>query len=189
MIETLILSISAFVGTNIDDMLIDTLLFAGTKSKAEVRNVVIGKYIGMAVLVSVSILAVCGIQFLPQQYIRHLGLVPIALGIREVVGHLRRKGDEDGKTEHRGGNLLLNTALITVANGADNIGVYVPLFAKIKAWQMIVVIGVFLCMVAVWCFFGKKLSDLPVLKNWLGKYRRLIVPIVYITLGLYLLLV
>lgn len=187
MIETLILGIGAFVGTNIDDILIDTLLFSGAEGKTQVRSVVLGKYVGMGLLVFVSCLAAYGLRFLPQQYIHYLGIVPIALGIKEVITHLRHKGDEDENSAAREGNLLLNTALITVANGADNLGVYIPLFAGIKPWQIIVVIGVFVCMIAVWCFLSKKLSDLPVLKHWLGKYRHLIVPMVYISLGMYLL--
>lgn len=188
MIETLILGVGAFIGTNLDDMLIGTLLFATTKSKAETRSIVVGKYVGMAVLVSVSILAACGLQFLPPQYIRYLGLVPIALGIREAVRYLRNGAEKDGEKEYKTGNQWLNAALITIANGADNIGVYVPLFAGLEAWQMAEVVGVFAVLVAVWCYLGKKLSDLPVLKAWLDRYRQIIIPIVYVAIGLYVLL-
>ncbi len=66
----MIVAIGAFVETNIDDIFMDTLLFSGTRTKGETYSVVIGKYIGMAVLTSVSLLATWGLRLIPQQYIR-----------------------------------------------------------------------------------------------------------------------
>ncbi|MGX8679315.1 MAG: cadmium resistance transporter [Sphaerochaetaceae bacterium] len=42
-------------------------------------------------------------------------------------------------------------------------------------------------MVAVWCCLASKISDLPVLKRFLVRYRRAIIPAVYISLGIYIL--
>ena len=188
MIETLILSITSFVGTNIDDIFIDTILFSGAETKADSRSIVCGKYLGLGILIAVSILGAFGLQFLPQQYIGCLGLVPICLGVKEIVANVKfREGDEDDAPVRKSKNMQLNTALITIANGADNIGVYIPMFAGFSAWQIMLTVGVFLFMIAVWGFLGKTLADLPVLRKLLTRYRVVIVPAVYIALGVYIL--
>lgn len=192
MIETFILSITSFVGTNIDDIFINTLFFTEAKTKADNRNIVIGKYLGIGALILLSVLGAFGLQFLPQQYIGYLSLVPIGLGIKEIiVAFQSRKADKAGEakeTAQKSANKVLNTALITMANGADNIGVYIPLFVGFAVWQTLLAIGVFLILIAVWCLLGKFLANLPIVKNIIEKHKIVIVPIVYIALGVYILL-
>ncbi len=189
MIETVILGITSFIGTNIDDILLNTLFFSEAKTKADHRNIVIGKYIGIGVLILFSVLGACGLQFLPQHYIGYLGLLPIALGIKEITAAIKaQKANKATDTTEKSSNKMLNAALITMANGADNIGVYVPLFAGFAVWQTVFTVLLFLVLIAVWCFLGKVLANLPVLRNFLAKYKTIIVPAVYIVLGIYLLM-
>ncbi|MBQ8638967.1 MAG: cadmium resistance transporter [Lachnospiraceae bacterium] len=188
-IETLILSITSFVGTNIDDMFINTLFFSEAETGADRNCIVCGKYLGTGILVLLSILGAFGLQFLPQRFIGCLGLIPIGLGVKEIIGSLKSKGiDEADEDAEKSTNRVINTALITMANGADNIGVYIPLFAGFAVWQILLTVCVFFVFIAVWCFLGKALADLPVLRNLLSKYKTVIVPIVYIALGGYILL-
>lgn len=189
MIEIILLSITAFAGTNIDDIFLNTLFFTEAKTKSDERNIVIGKYIGIGTLVILSILGAFGLQFLPPQYIGWLGNVPIAMGIKEIIDTLRMKQtDETAGTVPKSSNKIWNTALITMASGADNIGVYVPLFAGFAVWQILLAVCVFLILIAVWCQLGRILANLPVVKNSLEKYKTVVVPVVYIALGVYILL-
>ena len=140
-------------------------------------------------MVFLSILGAFGLQFLPQHYLGYLGLVPICLGIKEIMINMKSKGnEEENDTARKSTNKIINTALITIANGADNIGVYIPLFAGFMAWQIAMAVCVFLVLIAVWCFLGKALADLPVLRIALTRYKAVIVPVVYIVLGIYILL-
>ena len=75
---------------------------------------------------------------------------------------------------------------MTIAGGGDNIGVYVPLFAGFDWRQMIVMAIVFACMTAIWCALGKRLAALPMLGEFLRKYKKVIIPVVYISLGVYI---
>lgn len=189
MVETFILSITSFVGTNIDDIFINTLFFTQARTKADNRNIVIGIYLGMGVLILLSVLGAFGLHFLPRRYIGYLGLIPIGLGIKEMIVAIKsKKADEVEETAQKSSNKTLNTALITMANGADNVGVYIPLFAGFAVWQILLAAGVFLILIAVWCLLGKLLATLPVVKNAMEKYKTVIVPIVYIALGVYILL-
>lgn len=188
MIETLILGITSFAATNIDDLFIDMLFFSEAKTKADRNGIVFGKYLGIGILTMISILGACGLQLLPQEYIGYLGFVPICLGIREIVYSIKSGKDEDEKhLTQKSANLVLNVALITIAGGADNIGVYIPLFAGFAVWKTVLTVCVFSVCIAVWCFLGKSLADLPVLRELLTKYKSVVVPTVYIALGGYLL--
>lgn len=191
MVETIILSITSFIGTNIDDIFIDTLFFTEAKTKADNRNIVIGKYVGIGTLILLSVLGAFGLQFLPQQYIGYLGLIPIGLGVKEIIVALKSKkanNEEVDEKSQKSANKIMNVMLITMANGADNIGVYISLFAGFKNWQIFLAIGIFMILIAVWCLLGKVLSNLHVVKNVIEKYKIIIVPIVYIVLGVYILL-
>lgn len=192
MLETLIATIMSFVGTNIDDIFINTLFFAQASSKRDIRSVVIGKYLGIGGLVLLSLLGAFGLQFIPQQYIGFLGLIPIMLGIKEWVGYLKSRNASDSEEEEKKADpskgMVLNVVLVTIANGADNIGVYIPLFAGYTPIQMAVVVVIFALMIALWCLLGKKLSDLPVLRSFLLKYKYIMVPVVFVILGIYILI-
>lgn len=50
---------------------------------------------------------------------------------------------------------MLEVAAVTFANGGDNIGVYVPVFATAGVGGMSVYAVVFLVLVALWYFAGR----------------------------------
>ena len=184
MIYSLVSSVVAFIATNIDDMFINMLLFASAKEKKDNFAIVLGKYLGTGALVAVSVMAGFGAQAIIGDYIHLLGVVPIFLGLKEIYSNIKGSDDEQISI---GGKYVLSTALITVANGADNVGVYVPLFAQFSAYQLAVMVVVFCVMTALWCFLGKMVTNLPVIKNIMEKYSVVITPLVYISLGVYIL--
>ena len=186
MLQVVILAVTAFVGTNLDDIFMDTLLFSGEKTGSGRWAVAAGKYLGIGILILLSVLGAFGLQFLPEQYLGFLGLLPIALGIRELIGAFREEEEEENT--RRSSGLVLNAALITLANGADNIGVYIPLFSGFAPWQIAVTVAVFGVMMALWCLLTSTLSRLPVLQRFIEKYKKLLVPTVYMALGAYILL-
>lgn len=122
-IKIIILTVISFVATNIDDLVIDIFFFTEIKNKEDIKIVVLGKYLGLGFLVLVSIIASFGLNFIPFAYIRYLGFIPLYLGIKEII---HNKDDEEVKVK-QSSNLMRNVILITIANGADNIGVYIPL--------------------------------------------------------------
>ena len=188
MIETIIAAIVSFAGTNIDDMFVDMLYFSQAQTKRHVMDVVVGKYLGIGFLVAVSALGALFAGVIPENYIRFLGIFPMALGIKAWLDS-KNEDEEDELLEgaRRGSGLLWSCAAVTVANGADNIGVYIPLFAGYSAAQMAVVCVVYAVMTAIWCLLGYQLANLPVLREFLEEHKEKIVPIVLIALGVYIL--
>ena len=182
MLSGLLTSVAAFVGTNLDDIFLLTLFFSEAETKKKERAVVCGQYLGILFLYFVSVLGALGLSFLPEKYIGFLGILPIILGVKAIFD---KDDEDDGQKSALGG--AVRVALVTVANGADNLGVYIPLFAGYSAWKTAVAGIVFLLMTALWCLLSQKLSEMPFLRRFLGKYKRVLVPCVLILLGMYIL--
>ena len=184
--ETLFLIVIAFISTNVDDLFINLFFFARHRTKAEARSIAAGKYLGIGALTAISLLGAYGLQMLPDKCLSLLGLIPAGLGVREIIHTLRSQNSEND-VPFAAQTLWLSVALITIANGADNIGVYLPLFAGFTPWQMGAAIIVFALMTGLWCLLSQRLTNLPVLQKLLARYQTFLIPTVYILLGLYIL--
>lgn len=178
-----------FAVTNIDDILILSLFFAqGAGHRGSARRIVIGQYLGFAAILAVAAAAAFGATFLPASAIPYLGLLPLALGLKAAWQGWRHRGDEDAERETTpGGPRALEVAAVTFANGGDNIGVYVPVFATAGVGGMSVYAGVFLALVAVWCSAGRFFATRPVIAEALSRWGHVLLPLVLIALGLLIL--
>ena len=87
-----------------------------------------------------------------------------------------------------GGPSSWEVAAVTFANGGDNIGVYVPVFATTGLGGMSVYVIVFLILVAVWCSAGRYFATRPVIAKALSRWGHILLPVVLIALGLLILI-
>lgn len=175
-----------FAGTDIDDLVILTVLFLAARAGGRPRpgQIWAGQYAGIAVLVGVSILAALGLTVVPDRWVGLLGLVPLALGIRGFALAIRR-ADEDEPKPVAGSWPAV--AGLTIANGADNISVYTPIFRTLSPAAGGITVVVFAVLVAGWLL----------LAAWIGSHRRVIdvveryghwiVPGVFVLIGLVIL--
>ncbi|MFE9676867.1 cadmium resistance transporter [Streptomyces sp. NPDC006259] len=179
-----------FAVTNIDDILILALFFSqGAGNRGSTRRIVCGQYLGFAAILVVAVAAAFGATFLPESAIPYLGLLPLALGLKAAWQGWKHRGDEDdeGSVAEGGGPGPLEVAAVTFANGGDNIGVYVPVFATAGVGGMSAYAVVFLVLVAVWCFAGKFFATRPVVAKALSRWGHILLPVVLIALGLLIL--
>ena len=75
-----------------------------------------------------------------------------------------------------------------MANGGDNIGIYIPLFTGKSLVDILVTVIIFIILVALWCFIGLRLSEHPFVKKNIEKYDHIFVPIIFICLGIFILI-
>jgi cadmium resistance protein CadD (predicted permease) len=176
--------VGLFAVTNVDDIVVLALFFAqgGTN-----RVIAIGQYLGFAAILAVAAAAAFGVGFLPRQAIPYLGLLPLALGVKAAVTAWRRRGDTTAGSPASGPRIL-EVAAVSFANGGDNIGVYVPVFATAGLGGMTVYIVVFLVLVAVWIAAGRYVATRPVIATILSRWAHVVVPVVLIAIGLLILL-
>ncbi|WP_305788282.1 cadmium resistance transporter [Symbioplanes lichenis] len=179
-------AVGLFAVTNVDDILILALFFARGGS---VRRVLLGQYLGFAGILAVAVAAAFGATLLPAAAVPYLGLLPIALGVKAAIQAWRSRHDQDQEPEGTStGPRALEVAAVTFANGGDNIGVYVPVFAGAGAGGMSVYVIVFLVLVAVWVAAGRFFATRPVVARALSRWGHIVLPVVLIGIGLLILL-
>jgi len=194
----LLVAIIAFASTNVDDLLLLSSLFIASNLRA--ASVVIGQFIGMSLLVLISVLAAHYMVSIPFAWIGTLGLFPLCLGILrlakgskvQIVKSVPCVKEEEffGKEQLRVTRLKSEWALaafLTVANGGDNLSVYIPLFALQRPFVPLY-IAVFGLMTGIWCFLGYFLTNHRLFREKLKRHAATIVPWVLIVLGLKVLL-
>ncbi|MDE5055167.1 CadD family cadmium resistance transporter [Niallia taxi] len=203
LILTILSALGSFIVTNIDDIFVLMLLFSQASSQAKASNgrtvnmqpkgsriypkdIVIGQYLGFALLVLISLLATFGVTLIPDHWVGLLGLIPIYLGVKLFI-----KGEDENEgailsSLNKFNKFYLSVAFITFANGGDNIGIYVPFFSTLNNNQLVITVITFFIMVAVWCLIGYRLARFRYVSETLEKYGRWVIPIVFIGLGLYI---
>jgi cadmium resistance protein CadD (predicted permease) len=184
-----------FAVTNIDDIVVLALFFAqGAGRCGSIRRIVIGQYVGFAAILAAAVAAAFGASLLPESVLPYLGLLPLVLGLKAAWQAWRDRRDSDGHGSDEddgaaaGGPGIAAVAIVTFANGGDNIGVYVPVFATAGLGGMAIYVVVFLVLVAVWCVAGKFFATRPVIAKALSRWGHILLPAVLIAIGLLILI-
>jgi cadmium resistance transport/sequestration family protein len=195
--------IAAFAATNIDDIIILLLFFTQVDTYFRRRHIVVGQYLGFTLLIIASLPGFFGGLVVPREWIGLLGLLPIAIGLKQLLN--RQSDTEEVQTvtsefesssPHHPKKFFLSSVLspqtykvaaVTVANGGDNISIYIPIFAGSNLVRLGVILSVFFLMVGVWCAIAYSLTRQPVIARLLTRYGHAVVPYVLIGLGLFIL--
>lgn len=196
LLSTLVTAVVTFVVTNLDDIVLLMLFFSQTNAQFRRRHVVMGQYLGFLVIIAVSLVGFFGSLWIPDRWIGLLGLLPIAIALKQL---LLPEDDDVNELEHfaeyQAKPSLLSSlfnrytygvAAVTFANGGDNIGVYIPLFASSNLAQLLTLIVAFLVLTAAWCYLGFFVLRHPAVARVLKRYGHRIVPVVLICLGIYI---
>lgn len=184
--ELIITSIVAFASTNIDDVFLLMLFFSDKRFRS--RDIVIGQFLGISTLIAISFVVSYIGLIIGEAYIGLLGFMPIYLGIKGVIGLFRKEENEESlpDTESKK-NRVLAVAAVTIANGGDNLGIYIPLFAPLLWTEKTIMISIFFLMTALWCILASYFTRHPMLATLTEKYGHRITPFVLILLGLFIL--
>src|SRR5687768_6844552 len=95
----LILGITLFVATNLDDIFILIAFFADPRLRA--HQIIVGQYLGIGTLVLISVIAALIALVIPPAYVGLLGLAPIAIGSKKLIELWRGQGDEGEEERER----------------------------------------------------------------------------------------
>ena len=204
LVTAIIAGITSFVATNIDDIVILMLFFAQVNSSFRPKHIVIGQYLGFTVLIIASLPGFFGGLIVPKAWIGLLGLLPIFIGINHLLNldnndqEVQTVAAEFKSPKTNSGFLsklrsfihpqTFNVAAVTIANGGDNIGIYLPLFAGSDGASLAVILSIFFLMIGLWCYIAYLLSSHPAIAKVLTRYSQAIVPFVLIGLGIFILI-
>ena len=182
MVAVIGIAIASFAATNIDDLFVLLGFFAEPRFRA--REIVAGQFLGMATLVGLSLLLGWAAAELTAGYVRYLGLLPIALGLKGIWELRRPPGKlEEVVSRGPGRSRVFTVAAVTLANGGDNIGVYAPLLSPRPLAAQALIVAVYMLMTGAWCLFARFLVGHPLLGKPLRLYGRYVFPFLLIGIG------
>lgn len=190
LLQTLIAAAIAFVATNLDDFALLMVFFAQVPSRFSYRQIFWGRYLGFTALVLLSLPGFLGGLVLPKAYIGLLGLLPIAIGLQQL---LKRADQSEVQLATPPKLLFVNAQMaavagITLANGGDNIGIYVSLFAGQTWAELGLTLLVFGVLVALWYWLAQALVSRPWVRDRVAAAGHWLMPLVLIGLGLFILI-
>jgi cadmium resistance protein CadD (predicted permease) len=193
---TILVAVSAFFATNLDDLFVLMAFFA----RKDFNNsaVILGQYIGLSLLILISISAYFFKFIIPPIYISLFGILPIVIGVKNLWS-LKKNGSTGIPNEkypnkdltknylqgsEASNHSTLKVASVSFANGGDNIGVYAPLFLSVNSSQLLLTIVLFMVMIGLWCVVGYFMINNRIVGYKLQKYGHIILPFVLIFIGL-----
>ncbi|BAZ48806.1 cadmium resistance transporter [Nostoc sp. NIES-4103] len=194
--------IVAFLATNIDDIIILLLFFSQVDVNFRRRHILIGQYLGFTAIIIASLPGFFGGLVVPREWIGLLGLLPIGIGIKHLVDwqaettEVQTVSSEFQQSSYKNPILSFIVSIlhpqtykvtaVTIANGGDNISIYIPLFAGQSFASLGVIIIVFFVMLGMLCAVAYLLSRQASIAYALSRYGKHIVPFVLIALGFFI---
>ncbi|EHK15188.1 uncharacterized protein TRIVIDRAFT_70099 [Trichoderma virens Gv29-8] len=180
---------ATFAITNIDDLfvLVTFNAEAATSKVMTPFRIAIGQFIGFTVIIAISMIGFGVSLVLPPEPIGFLGLLPILLGIWKFCHLFFPESEEDTEISTAASlKGIFKVALITVMNGGDNIGTYIPLFAQVERAAIAVYIVVYYILLAVWCLAASLIMRQKHILALVQKYVDYVIPLLYTGLGIFI---
>ncbi len=181
-LETVVVAVFLFAATNVDDLVLLAMFFA--QPGASMRPVVLGQLAGIGALTAASYLAAMLALNVPESWIPWLGLLPLGIGIHWI---LRGPQAVPRDTPGTGPVTWWVVAAVVIANGADNLGAYIPTFASQRGMQTPVTLAVFLVLTLFWCVAARHLVRRPAWGGAATRFCQRLAPYLLIGLGLWIL--
>lgn len=190
-------AVGTFAATNVDDLVMLAVFFGQADAhRGTAVRIVAGQYLGFIALLAVSVAtALVGETLLSQEVLTYFGFVPIILGLHAGFRVWRERRTPTGSeafpaisTDGNRGPSVSHVAAVTVANGGDNIGVYVPIFAVESVAGISVFMVIFLVGIAVCCLLARYVASRPLVAGSLARWDHIVLPGVLIGIGLLILI-
>jgi cadmium resistance protein CadD (predicted permease) len=198
MFSLALLAIAAYAATNIDNLFV--LLAFLAEAGGQRQRVIFGQFAGSLALIVGAILLAALLTQLPTGYVGLLGILPIGVGLNKAWTRFR-PGNADPETEPRSmartgepavattsatagaGSSWWTVACVAVANGSDNIAVYVPLYASHSHSEGMFISLVFVAMIGIWCAGAVWLVAHPLLGAPIRRYGTALLPLILLIIG------
>jgi len=175
------LSAAIFAATNADGLLLLTVFFGHHPRRR--AQIVAGQFAGFAGIVAIGLGGRLATAFVPLPLLGWLGLLPIGLGLHQLwVARARRRGPVAADQLS-----VLRVATVVFASGADNIAVYIPLFAASSVLQLAVMLASFAVLCAALCALAGGLGGHPRIQDAMRRFGPRLSGAFLISLGIYIL--
>lgn len=172
---------AAFVATNVDDLLVTSGQVAAAKP-GRVRRVAYGRLFAGVVVVAVSAAMAAVLFGVPVRLVGLLGLVPVALGLRDLA-RLRSSERRAGRVRRTSGRGLVAALLLAVAMSGDNFAVYIPIFRVGDRTDRVVTGAVLVAGEVLLVLAALLVGRRPRLRAALDRAGAYAAPVLYVAIG------
>lgn len=203
------------MATTFDDNIYLAMFFSRTNHQFRPLHIIMGEYLGFSLLIGISLSGFLIGHVVNSSWLGLLGLLPISIGLNTLLARegcqersSRSSDQRDGEPvpslsqqlpyESRRRPLTLLRVLqdrrtyqvsaVTVANGGNNIAIYIPLFASCSLPRLGVILLTCYAAIGLWCFNSWFLIRQPHSAIVMSRYVARAVPFVLIALGLSILM-
>ena len=178
------LAIALFASTNVDDMFVLVGFFADPKFRP--KDIVTGQYAGITALFALALLGSLLALVISRAYIGLFGVVAICTGTKRLFDVYRNREATESSLEHANAGRptrIATVTLLTLANGVDNIAIYMPAFAIRSPFEIGIVAVIFAVMTGLWCLFAHWIVHHPRFGKPIRRYGHRVAPLVLIAVG------
>lgn len=184
MFQLIITAIITYIATSIDEIPVLFMLYTKSSNRGKGKVITSVYFTGTFLLIAVGLLGAFGLVLIPVKWaVGLIGLLPLAMGIKILI-----KGDQDEEEALAAGSrrksLWAQVLVITLALGADDLGVYIPLFTTLSGWQVLLMLSVFAIGTGILCFISYRLTHIDALAEFIEKQERIIIGLVFIAIGI-----
>ncbi len=176
-LHTVLLAAILFAATNADDLVLLSLFYS--RPGCTPLAVTLGQLAGIGSLVAISYTAAMLSLAVPHGWLPWIGVVPLAIGLRWLL-----------RTKEREAPPLVTkwwaVAGVTLANGGDNLGVYIPAFAIQTDLEKVITGFTFLLLTLVWCGLAWSATRHPTLGPRISRICGRAGPFILILIGLWI---
>ncbi|CAE6710516.1 cadmium resistance transporter [Paraburkholderia haematera] len=195
MFSLALLAVAAYAATNIDNLFV--LLAFLAEAGGRRRHVIAGQFAGSLALIVGALLLAALLTRLPTGYVGLLGILPVAVGLGKAWTRFRPGTPDQDKnaqatahtrapatpTTDAAGSSWWTVACVAVANGSDNLAVYVPLYASHSCSEGMFISLVFVAMIGIWCAGAVWLVEHPLLGAPIRRYGTALLPLILLVIG------
>jgi cadmium resistance protein CadD (predicted permease) len=176
----------AFMATNLDNLVLMVGLFGRYSDR---RNEVLFGYLAGMLVIGVVTFYVGKIAGnAPVQYLGLLGIVPVLIGVTEIVRLFRNKGVvHDPAVPGAGSTAVVATFLAQLGNSTDTIITYSVLFSDANDLADYLVLASFVGMALLLALMAYLALRHPWLSRPVQLYGHYITPLILIAVGMYVL--
>ncbi|MBD2234484.1 cadmium resistance transporter [Phormidium tenue] len=201
-VPTVMLGLATATATTFDDNIYLTMFFSKTNRTFRPRHIVVGEFVGFTGLVGISLIGYFAGLMIPHIWVGLLGFLPIAIGVNALLSRQTIAEDETvavsvanpTRSHYRQvcrqslGHTLRDpqtyrVSAVTLANGGNNIAIYIPLFASSTLPRLSIILAVCYAAIGLWLALSYSLTRQPQAAFVMANYVRRAFPFVLIWLG------
>ena len=176
----------AFIATNLDNLVLMIGLFGRYSDRR--HEVLFGYLAGMLIIGAVTFYVGKLAGYAPVQYLGLLGVVPVLIGLTEIVRLFRNRGVvHDPVVPGAGSTAVVATLLAQLGNSTDTIITYSVLFSDANDLADYLVLLSFAGMALLLALVAYMALRHPWLSRPVQLYGHYITPLILITVGMFVL--